>query len=146
MLEGYVRRGKTAQAQALRARVVLGCASGLSNKAVAARERVTEQTVGKWRRRFIARGLDGLLDEPRPGVARKVDGAKVESVIVETLETPPLGATHWSTRGMARHSGISTSTVGRIRRPFGRIRLLCRATSFFAARCRADLDLSLIHI
>lgn len=119
VLEGYVRRGKTAQALALRSRIVLGCAAGLSNKAVAARERVTEQTVGKWRRRFIARGLDGLLDEPRPGAARKIDDAKVESVIVETLETSPAGATHWSTRSMARHSGISTSTVGRIWRAFG---------------------------
>ena len=79
ILEGYTQRRKTAQALALRARIVLGCASGLSNKAVAARERVTVQTVGKWRRRFIARGVDGLLDEPRPGVPRKIDDAKVES-------------------------------------------------------------------
>ena len=81
ILEGYTQRRKTAQAVALRARIVLGCASGLSNKAVAARERVTVQTVGKWRRRFVERGLDGLLDEPRPGVPRKIDDAKVESVI-----------------------------------------------------------------
>jgi transposase len=101
----------------LRARIVLGCAAGLSNKA--ARERVTVQTVGKWRRRFVERGLDGLLDEPRPGVPRKIDDARVESVIVHTLESQPLGATHWSTRSMARHSGISTSSVGRIWRAFG---------------------------
>ena len=119
ILEGYTRRGKTAQSLALRARIVLGCASGLSNKAVAARERVTGQTVGKWRRRFLERGIDGLLDEPRPGVPRKIDDAKVESIIVQTLESQPRGATHWSTRSMARHSGISTSSVGRIWRAFG---------------------------
>jgi len=119
ILEGYTQRRKTAQALALRARIVLGCAAGLSNKAVAARERVTPQTVGKWRRRFAERGLDGLLDEPRPGVPRKINDATVESVIVQTLESRPSGATHWSTRSMARHSGISTSSVGRIWRAFG---------------------------
>src|ERR1700756_3182436 len=119
ILKGYIQRRKTAQALALRARIVLGCAAGLSNKAVAARERVTPQTVGKWRRRFVEHSLDGLLDEPRPGVPRKIDDAKVESVIVQTLESQPPGATHWSTRSMARHSGISTSSVGRIWRAFG---------------------------
>jgi len=119
VLESYTQRRKTAQALALRARIVLGCAAGLSNQAVAARERVTPQTVGKWRRRFAERGVDGLLDEPRPGVPRKIDDAKVESVIVQTLESQPPGATHWSTRSMARHSGISTSSVGRIWRAFG---------------------------
>src|SRR5215472_9935160 len=119
ILEGYTQRRKTAQALALRARIVLACASGLSNKAVASRERMTAQTVGKWRRRFVEHGLDGLLDEPRPGVPRKIDDAKVESVIVQTLESQPPGATHWSTRSMARHCGISTSSVGRIWRAFG---------------------------
>jgi transposase len=119
ILEGYTQRRKTAQALALRARIVLGCAAGLSNKAVAARERVTAQTVGKWRRRFVERGLNGLLDEPRPGVPRKIDDAKVESVIVQTLESQPPTATQWSTRSMARHSGISISSVGRIWRAFG---------------------------
>lgn len=119
ILEGYTQRRKTAQALALRARIVLGCAAGLGNKAVAARERVTPQTVGKWRRRFIERGLDGLLDEPRPGVPRQIDDATVESVVALTLESQPSGATHWSTRSMARHAGISTSSVGRIWRAFG---------------------------
>ena len=119
ILEGYTQRRKTAQALALRARIVLACASGLSNKVVAARERVTVQTVGKWRRRFVERGLNGLRDEPRPGVPRKIDDAVVESVIVRTLESQPPAATHWSTRSMARHSGISTSSVGRIWRAFG---------------------------
>jgi hypothetical protein len=86
ILEGYTQRRKTAQALALRARIVLGCAGGLSNTVVAARERVTPQTVGKWPRRFVERGLDGLLDEPRPGVPRKIDDANVKSVIVQTLE------------------------------------------------------------
>lgn len=119
ILEGYTQRRKTAQALALRARIVLGCAAGLGNKAVATRERVTPQTVGKWRQRFIEHGLDGLLDEPRPGAPRKIDDAKVESVIVQTLESQPPAATQWSTRSMARHSGISTSSVGRIWRAFG---------------------------
>ena len=119
ILEGYTQRRKTAQALALRARIVLGCAAGLSNKAVAAREQVTPQTVGKWRQRFVEHGLGGLLDEPRPGVPRKIDDSKVESVIVQTLESQPPDATHWSTRSMARHSGISTSSVGRIWRAFG---------------------------
>ena len=119
VLEGYTRRHKTAQALALRARIVLGCASGLSNKAVAARERVTAQTVGKWRRRFVESGVDGLLDEPRPGAPRTIDDAKVESVIVQTLESQPRAATHWSTRTMARAAGISVSSVGRIWRAFG---------------------------
>ena len=119
ILEGYTRRRKTAQALALRARIVLGCVAGLGNKAVAAREGVTAQTVGKWRRRFVERGLDGLLDEPRPGAPRKIDDAKVENVIVQTLESRPRAATHWSTRSMARHSGLSTSSVGRIWRAFG---------------------------
>jgi len=119
ILEGYTQRRKTAQALALRARLILGCAAGLSNKAVAARERVTPQTVGKWRRRFAQRGVAGLLDEPRPGVPRTIDDAKVESVIVQTLENQPPAATHWSTRTMARHSGISTASVGRIWRAFG---------------------------
>src|SRR5215471_3854484 len=111
ILEGYTQRRKTAQALALRARIVLGCAAGQSNKAVAAHERVTPQTVGKWRRRFVEHGLDGLLDEPRPGAPRKIDDAKIENVIVQTLESRPPRATHW-TRSMARHSGISTSSVG----------------------------------
>ena len=97
----------------------LGCAAGLSNKALAAREQVTAQTVGKWRRRFVERGLDRLLDEPRPGTPQKIDDAKVENVIVQTLESRPSTATHWSTRSMARHSGLSTSSVGRIWRAFG---------------------------
>jgi transposase len=118
-LRSLSRRRKTAQALALRARIVLACAAGNSNQAVAAKLGLTPQTVGKWRARFVERRLDGLYDEPRPGVPRTIDDAQVEAVIVATLETMPQGATHWSSRAMARHSGISTSSVQRIWRAFG---------------------------
>jgi len=118
-LRSLANRRTTAQALALRARIVLACAAGEANQAVAAKLGVTPQTVGKWRRRFVERRLDGLYDEPRPGVPRSIDDAKVEAVIVATLETMPEGATHWSSRAMARASGISTSSVQRIWRAFG---------------------------
>jgi transposase len=104
---------------ALRARIVLACAAGAANQDVAAKLGITPQTVGKWRRRFIADRLDGLYDEPRPGVPRSIDDAKIEAVIVATLESMPADATHWSSRAMARTSGISTSSVQRIWRAFG---------------------------
>ncbi len=112
-------RRTTAQALALRARIVLACGAGVANQVVAAKLGVTPQTVGKWRARFVAERLDGLYDEPRPGVPRSIDDAKVEAVIVATLETMPADATHWSSRAMARSSGISTSSVQRIWRAFG---------------------------
>jgi transposase len=112
-------RRTTAQALALRARIVLSCATGERNQDVAAKLGVTPQTVGKWRGRFVSRRLDGLHDEPRPGVPRSIDDARVEAVIVATLETMPADATHWSSRAMARASGISTSSVQRIWRAFG---------------------------
>ena len=118
-LVGLASRRTTAQALALRARIVLACAAGESNQAVAAKLGVTPQTVGKWRARFLTQRLDGLYDELRPGVPRSIDDAKVEALIVATLETMPEGATHWSSRAMARRSGISTSSVQRIWRAFG---------------------------
>ena len=118
-LRSLARRRTTAQALALRARIVLACAVGDPNQVVARKLGVTPQTVCKWRARFIAQRLDGLRDEPRPGVPRSIDDAKVEAVIVATLETMPQGTTHWSSRGMARSSGISTSSVQRIWRAFG---------------------------
>ena len=118
-LRSLARRRTTAQALALRARIVLGCAAGDPNQVVARKLEVTPQTVCKWRARFIAQRLDGLHDEPRPGVPRSIDDAKVEAVIVATLETMPQGTTHWSSRGMARSSGISTSSAQRIWRAFG---------------------------
>jgi transposase len=104
---------------ALRARIILTCAQGKPNKVVAEQVHVREQTVSKWRSRFLSKGLDGLLDEPRPGTPRKVSDAAVEKVLALTLETRPRDATHWSTRSMAEHSGLSRSTISRIWRAFG---------------------------
>ena len=118
-LRSLASRRTTAQALALRARIVLACSAGEANQDVAAKLGVTPQTVGKWRKRFLAQRLDGLHDEPRPGVPRSIDDGKVEAVIVATLESMPADATHWSSRAMARKSGISTSSVQRIWRAFG---------------------------
>lgn len=112
-------RRKTAQALALRARIVLACADGQANKAVAARQRVTQQTVGKWRARYIEQRLDGLLDAPRPGAPRTIEDTQVDAVIAKTLEALPEGATHWSTRLMAKQMGLSQTAVSRIWRAFG---------------------------
>ena len=117
-LQRWARRPKTAQALALRARIVLKCAEGRDNTDVAEALGVTPQTVGKWRGRFLERRLDGLLDEPRPGAPRRVGDADVERVIRKTLETTPRGATHWSTRLMAEATGLSQSTISRIWRAF----------------------------
>ena len=117
--ESLANRRKTAQALAMRARIVLGCASGRHNKDVAAQLGIDPVTVSKWRRRFLADGLDGLRDEPRSGAPRTVDDARIEAVITQTLESLPSDATHWSSRGMARTSGLSVSTVQRIWRAFG---------------------------
>jgi len=119
-LERWSRRPTSAQALALRSRIVLGCATGESNQAVAAREQVTPQTVGKWRARFVARRLEGLVDEPRPGQPRKITDEQVEQVIVTTLEErPPDDGTHWSTRQMAAATGLNQTAVSRIWRAFG---------------------------
>ena len=112
-------RRKTAQALALRARIVLACAEGGENKAIAAQLGLDRQTVGKWRRRYVEQRADGLHDEPRSGAPRTVDDARIEAVIVRTLESLPPDATHWSSRGMAEASGLSVSTVQRIWRAFG---------------------------
>jgi transposase len=118
-LTAMASRPKTAQALAQRARIVLACASGLENKAVAQRLNVHPMTVGKWRRRFLAQRAEGLRDEPRPGAPRTVDDVRIEAVVTKTLESQPEGATHWSSRGMARGCGLSVSTVQRIWRAFG---------------------------
>lgn len=112
-------RRKTAQALALRARIVLACAEGVDNKIVASRQRVTPQTVSKWRARFVEQRLDGLLDAPRPGAPRTIQDAQVDAVIAKTLEAAPESATHWSTRLMARQMGLSQTAVSRIWRAFG---------------------------
>ena len=114
VLEQWARRPKTAQALAQRARIVLACATGAANTAVAARVGVTQQMVGKWRGRFVTRRLEGLLDEPRPGAPRRITDAQVEAVVRDTLEATPRDATHWSTRAMATRSGLSQTTIRRI--------------------------------
>jgi transposase len=118
-LESWARRPKSAQALAQRSRIVLECASGSPNTAVARKLNLTHQTVGKWRQRFLERRLDGLLDEPRPGTPRRVSDAEVERVVGLTLERSPTDATHWSSRAMAKRCGYSQSTVSRIWRAFG---------------------------
>lgn len=117
-LERWARRRKTAQALAFRARLILTCAEGKKNGDVAAIFHVTRSTVGKWRARFIARRLDGLLDEPRPGAPRQISDRDVERVITKTLESIPKDGTHWSTRSMAKASGLTQSAVSRIWRAF----------------------------
>jgi transposase len=118
-LERWRRRHSTSQALAVRARVVLGCAEGATNTAIARDLKLTKQTVGKWRARFLIRRLDGLLDEPRPGAPRSITDAEVERVVVRTLETKPKDATHWSTRSLAKAAGLSRSSVHRIWQAFG---------------------------
>ncbi len=104
---------------AQRSRIVLLAADGLDSKAIASRIGVHEATVGKWRRRYLERGIDGLIDEPRPGAPRKIGDADVEAVVVKTLEETPADATHWSTRDLAKKVGMSASSVGRIWHAFG---------------------------
>jgi transposase len=118
-LKALASRGKTAQALALRARIVLACAEGSQNKEVAARLGVDQGTVSKWRGRFGEHRVDGLRDGPRSGAPRTIDDARIEAVIVRTLESVPKDATHWSSRGMAKETGLSVSTVQRIWRAFG---------------------------
>ncbi len=115
----WSKRPKSSNGLARRADIVLRCADGLSNSAVAAQLRITQQTVGKWRSRYVERGLGGLLDEPRPGAPRRITDDQVEAVVVKTLESTPRDATHWSTREMAKVSGLSDTSVLRIWHAFG---------------------------
>jgi transposase len=113
------RRPKSAQAMAMRARIVLGCDEGLSNGAVAKKLQITGATVCKWRERFRVNRLEGLLDEPRPGAPRSITDKQVEAVITKTLESMPTASTHWSTRLMAEKAGLSQTAVVRIWHAFG---------------------------
>ena len=112
-LEAWSKRPRTAQALALRSRIVLGAADGLSNLEIAERERVSRPTVTKWRNRFAERRLEGLLDEPRPGRPRTITDEQVERIVTTTLESTPKDATHWSTRSLAAHLGVSQDAVWR---------------------------------
>src|SRR4051812_14162357 len=105
------RRRTTAQALAQRSRIVLECAEGHSIMEVSRRLSISPDTARTWRRRFIERGLDGLSDDPRPGVPRKITDADVERFIVKTPEEKPKNATHWSTRSMAAATGMSQSAI-----------------------------------
>jgi transposase len=118
-LERWSRRAKSSQALALRCKIVLGCADGMSNKDIAVELRVHPTTVTKWRTRFIAHRLDGLIDEDRPGRPPSIGLDQIEDVVVATLEQTPVNATHWSRASMAQRSGLSRSTIGRIWRDFG---------------------------
>ena len=118
-LKALTARHKTGQALALRARIVLACAQGKENRQVAEELGVGEDTVGKWRRRFVEHRLEGLRDAHRAGAPRTIDDARIAAVVTKTLESVPKDATHWSSRGMAKASGLSTSSVQRIWRAFG---------------------------
>src|SRR5262252_908391 len=112
-------RPKSAQAMAMRARIVLCCGQGMSNSEVARKLRITGATVGKWRERFRKDGMDGLLDEPRVGAPRKITDQQIADVITKTLESMPANSTHWSTRLMAREAGLTQNAIVRIWRAFG---------------------------
>ena len=118
-LSMIARRPKSAQAMAVRARIVLSCGQGMSNSEVARKLHVTGATVGKWRERFREFGLDGLLDEPRLGAPRSITDKQVEAVVTKTLESMPANSTHWSTRLMAKKTGLSQTAVVRIWHAFG---------------------------
>ena len=118
-LERYRARARSSRQLSFRARIILRCAEGGTDTDVAAALRTTRLTVGKWRRRFIAKRLDGVLDEPRPGKPREIGDDEIEALVTQTLETTPKGRTHWSTRSMAKAAGISSSSVSRIWRAFG---------------------------
>lgn len=114
----WSRRAKSAQALALRSKIVLACAGGADNKTVAAQLGCAAATVGKWRARFVEHRLDGLTDEARPGRPTTITAEQVEDVVVATLESTPANATHWSRAKMAQRTGLSKSTIGRIWKAF----------------------------
>jgi len=118
-LESMAHRARSQPLLARRARVVLACGEGLDNYAVARKLRCSLGMVGKWRARFLKARLEGLYDEPRPGAPRKVSDEQVERVVIETLESTPRGQTHWSTRELAKTTGLSRMTISRIWRAFG---------------------------
>ena len=128
-LENWVRRPKTAQRLAWRARIILSCAEGNQNQDVAQQLGLDVHTVGKWRERFRLGRLEGLADEPRPGAPRRISDAQVEAVITRTLETRPAQGTHWSTRSLAQEMGLSQTAVSRIWRAFALQRIVSNPLS-----------------
>ena len=118
-LDSLAHRSRSAPQVARRARIILACAEGTDSKVVARRLHVTPATVCKWRGRFVRQRLDGLYDEPRPGAKRTITDEQVEQVVIRTLETTPRGATHWSTRDMAKAVGLSHMAISRIWHTFG---------------------------
>jgi transposase len=118
-LEAWSRRRKTAQALALRSRIVLSAAEGAANYEIAEQLGISRPTVTKWRNRFAEHGLEGLIDEPRPGRPRTVTDEQVESIVTTTLESTPKDATHWSTRSLAAHLGVTQDAVWRTWQAFG---------------------------
>ena len=118
-LESLAHRARSQALLARRARIVLACAEGLENQAVARKLRCSVGMVGKWRARFLRGRLEALYDEPRPGTPRRVSDAQVEQVVIQTLESTPRGETHWSTRGLAKATGLSRMTISRIWQAFG---------------------------
>jgi len=118
-LESLAHRSRSAPHVARRARIILACADGTDSKVVARRLHVTPATVCKWRGRFVRQRLDGLYDEPRPGAPRTITDEQVEAVIIRTLETTPRGATHWSTRDMAKAVGLNHMAISRMWHAFG---------------------------
>jgi len=118
-LESWTRRHSTAQALAMRARIVLACADGATNVGAAELVGCHQVTAGKWRKRFSEDRLDGLVDAPRPGAPRTIDDDVIEAVVIDTLESAPDDATHWSTRDLAARHGLSKTTVAEIWRAFG---------------------------
>ena len=120
-LESWARRHSSSQVLAMRCKIVLACAdpAGLTGRQIADRVGCNPATVSKWRKRFAERRLDGLIDEPRPGAQRSITDETVEQVVIDTLESAPPDATHWSTRSLAAKHGISHQTVAEIWRAFG---------------------------
>ena len=118
-LISLAHRSRTAPHLARRARIILACAEGLDSKVVAKRLRMSQVTVCKWRGRFVRQRLDGLYDEPRPGAPRQISDEQIEHVIVRTLEETPRGETHWSSRGLAKATGLGRTTIQQIWRAFG---------------------------
>src|SRR5271165_6512850 len=118
-LTSLIRKHGAPQSLAVRARIVLAAAGGLTNKEIAAKLEICAHTAGEWRKRFAIGRLDGLYDEPRPGAPRQIGDDEIAETVRKTLETRPKGATHWSLRTMAEAVGHSPSTIHRIWQAFG---------------------------